>query len=369
MSKRYHLTEETLKSLEKNSDISELSLTRLKEIIRTEPGIPEHKPEPYYAVDPRDRLLIVYNSSRAKRPHDNKAVPSLTTTDEELNKEPNFITKGETTSIIDVAQLSEGFTFINLNLFPALYPFEQQSEPSNGEANNSGSFEGIHFLQWTSSYQDRDWHNMPVADCAVAMERVAALERMLLREEGGYVSFFKNCGRLVGGSIAQGHQQIGFSTVFPREALQLANFRKEKGTAYSRHILEENPADFMIEDFGRVVLLVPYCMRRPYNMMLIVKDSEKQHLYQLDEKEITQVAAGWKMGIQLMRSVLPRVGRVLAYNIVAHTGPGAGIFFDFFPYTQETGGFEHLGLYVCQSTPRLCADYINEMKREEVVIE
>ena len=364
MSERYHLTEKTLKTLEKNSNISELSFTELREIIRTEPGIPDHKPEPFYSVDPRDQLLIVYNSSRAKRPHDNKALPSLTTTDEELNKEPNFITKGETTSIIDVASLSEGFTFINLNLFPALYPFERHSEMGKNER-----FEGIHFLQWTSSYQDRDWHNMPIADCTVVMARIAALERMLLNEEQGYVSFFKNCGRLVGGSIAQGHQQIGFSTVFPREALQLENFRQERGMPYSAHILEENPQEFLIEDFGRVVLLVPYCMRRPYNMMLIVKDSEKQHLYQLDEKEITQVAAGWKMGIQLMRSILPRIGRALAYNIVAHTGPGAGIFFDFFPYTQETGGFEHLGLYVCQSTPLLCADSINEMKQEEVVIE
>ena len=43
--------------------------------------------------------------------------------------------------------------------------------------------------------------------------------------------------------------------------------------------------------------------------------------------------------------------RDLAYNIVTHSGPGAGLYLEFLPYTQEQGGLERLGLHVCQATP------------------
>ena len=38
-----------------------------------------------------------------------------------------MVCQGETTGIIDVAELSEGVTFINKNLYPALYPFMRSS--------------------------------------------------------------------------------------------------------------------------------------------------------------------------------------------------------------------------------------------------
>jgi hypothetical protein len=62
--------------------------------------------------------------------------------------------------------------------------------------------------------------------------------------------------------------------------------------------------------------------------------------------------------------MLSFIGKPIAYNIVGHTGPGAGIFFDFLPYTQETGGFEHLGLFVCQNTPELCVSNVKNYCRD-----
>ncbi len=356
---RYHLTRETLATILKNEKVEDLNAGSIEAVVRSESGIPDYSPEPFFQIDPFDGTKIVYNSSRASRPHDNETPPESIPEEEDLNKEANFVTTGKTTSVIDVAPLSEGFTFINFNLFPALFPHEEES----GDAS---TISGIHFLQWTSSYQDRDWHNMPVSDCSVALQRVAALEKTMLSDREGYFTFFKNCGRLVGGSIAQGHQQMGFTTVQPKRNAQLEDFARREKRSVPDFMLKKNPDNLLVKDFGKVVLLVPYFMRRPYNMMLMVKDGSKELLHQLDDLEIEQVAAGWKVGIRIMRSVLNRIGKSIAYNIIADTGKGTGVFFDFYPYTQETGGFEHLGLYVCQSTPELCADTIRSYCKEEL---
>jgi hypothetical protein len=46
--------------------------------------------------------------------------------------------------------------------------------------------------------------------------------------------------------------------------------------------------------------------------------------------------------------------------MVVHNGPGAGIYFEFMPYTQETGGFEHLRMWICQSTPAQAVEILKE---------
>lgn len=56
--------------------------------------------------------------------------------------------------------------------------------------------------------------------------------------------------------------------------------------------------------------------------------------------------------------MMPRVGRELAYNVVTHNGPGAGLYFEFLPYVQEIGGAEHLGLFICQGEPYSAARQI-----------
>ena len=344
---RYHLTEETLSTILKYDNVTALDRQELESLVAAEPGVSDHKPEQAVQIDPRDGIKILYNASRAARPHDNVVPPEAGREEEDLNAEANFVTRGKTTSVIDKAPLSEGFTFINLNLFPALFPFGAKRPVS-----------GMHFLQWTSSYQDRDWRNMPLDDCAVVMERAAALGKTLLRDGTGFYTLFKNFGRLVGGSIAQGHQQMGYSSVIHPKAEQLKGLAEKRGYTFADYLLRDNPSSLMLKEFGKAVLLIPYCMRRPYAMMLVLKDTSKRHLHELSDEEIAAAAAGWKIGILIMRRVLGWSGKSTAYNIVAHTGPGCGIFFEFMPYTQETGGFEHLGLFICQSTPEICAENI-----------
>ena len=113
-----------------------------------------------------------------------------------------------------------------------------------------------------------------------------------------------------------------------------------------------------IRDYGPACLLVPYFMRRPYDMILVLTDTTKQYLHQLSKQDLMAVAEGWRDAIRAISSIMPAIGREIAYNVVTHNGPGAGLYFEFLPYTQETGGFEHLGLIVCQANPGQAAEQL-----------
>jgi galactose-1-phosphate uridylyltransferase len=254
-----------------------------------------------------------------------------------------------------------------------------QAEVVNYEKSNLGSRPafGMHFLQWTSSWHDRDWHNLSAPDRVVVMGRLAALERILLTTSGdfmppssmsdgkqgyyGFVSIIKNGGRLVGGSLSHGHQQITFSNFLPRRILDNLDFKQKKGEVFSSFLLRENPAELCIYDYGTAVLMVPYFMRRPYDMLLAIKDTQKSYLHELTEAEIGAVSDAWHDAIELMRLVMPQIGREVAYNVVTHNGPGAGLYFEFLPYTQELGGIERLGLSVCQADPYTVSRQLRSM--------
>jgi galactose-1-phosphate uridylyltransferase len=288
-----------------------------------------------------------------------------------LDQKDCVICQGRTTHVIDVTDLSEGFTFINKNLFPIFYPAPSGKIPAvdTGEviADTEGyPSHGMHFLQWTSSQHDKDWHNMPQEDRIIAMRRLAALEKKFIHESNGYVSIIKNYGHLVGGSLAHGHQQIGFSNIMPRRFWQNQNFQEKYGETFSAYLRRENPPVLTVQDYGPAVLLVPYFMRRPLDMYLLLKDSSKQYLHELSEMETAAVADGWRDAIRIMLLAMPQIGRETAYNVVTHNGSGAGLYFEFLPYTQEMGGFEHLGLYLCQGNPQTSAAYARELLAQDL---
>jgi galactose-1-phosphate uridylyltransferase len=218
---------------------------------------------------------------------------------------------------------------------------------------------------------------MPHADLAVVMSRLAALEKQLLTtateempdhqpwsgQSGnrGYVSIIKNGGRLVGGSLMHGHQQIGFSNIMPRKIQEDLRFESENGKPFSEYLQRENPPELLIRKYSKAVLVVPYFMRRPYDMILAIKDLTKRYLYELEGEEIADIAKGWQDAIKIIHETLPAIGREIAYNVITHNGPGAGIYFEFLPYTQEIGGFEHLGLSVCQANTLDVATQIRQI--------
>ena len=374
------ISQETLKKILQAVDIDELSYEEIESAFLEEESIKDYIPDGICQVDPRNGDRIVYNTARAHRPHDNVPVDEI--------EEPAFsnqdcaICSGKTTGVLDYAELSEGFTFINKNLYPIHYPTDGSERYPTDYGKQSPKPDGIpthglHFLQWTSSFHDRDWHNMPLADRVIVLERLGALERKLLTgsehkmpptksiggqtEKRGYVSIIKNQGRLVGGSLVHGHQQIGFSNVMPGKFRRHWLFSKQRGENFASYLLRLNPDHLTIQDYGPAVLLVPYFMRRPYEMYLVLKDTSKQYLHELNEGELSAVADGWHDAILAILRVMPKIGRETAYIVTAINGPGAGLYFEFLPYTQETGGMEHLGLYLCQGNPDLSASHIRQI--------
>jgi galactose-1-phosphate uridylyltransferase len=333
-------------------DIETISTSRLVKLFREQEQMSGSLPDGTHQVDPRNGDRILYSASRARRPHDYRPL-----TIPEGGAEECVICRGQTTGIVDAAALSEGFTFINKNLFPVLYPHDRDGHLARG----------LHFLQWTSSLHDRDWYNMPPADLAIVMARLAALERVLLTSPEGqganFVSIIKNYGRAVGGSLEHGHQQILFGNVMPRRVADNRRYEETHGETLTAYLLRENPADLAISDYGAAVLLVPSFMRRPYDMMLVVKDTGKRHLYELTRDELLAVARGWHDATRVFHSLMPPIGREIAYNVLAHNGPGAGLYFEFLPFTQEEGGLEKLGLHVCQQNPATAASDIRRSLR------
>ncbi len=375
---RKHLSWEHLPQLLDWESLESLSFDQLVTLFERERGITNFIPDGTFQVDPRNNDRVVFNSSRVRRPHDNRPVEKILNQDD--NERECVICTGNTTGIIDVTELSDGFTFINKNLFPVVYPSKYPDKyPSDDGAEDSiyggRPAHGFHLLQWTSSYHDRDWHNIPVDDGVIIMRRLATLEEILLKsyldfhsqdsstsvEHTGYVSIIKNYGHLVGGSLVHGHQQIVFSNVMPARFYDNWRFQQINGKPFSGYLLEENPTELQVKDYGVAKLVVPYFMRRPFDMFLLVNDIDKGYLHELDDDEIKAVTLGWQDAIRVILQVMPMIGKETAYNITTHNGPGAGLYFEFLPYTQEIGGLEHLGLVICQGNPYDSAQQIREI--------
>ena len=371
---RHHLDEQTLQPILQARNLETLTCAQIEGLFRGEAPLAQYLPDGVYRIDPRDGAVVVFNAARARRPHDNAEPP--TQPNEDGANDP--ICRGETTGVIDVAPLSEGFTFINKNLFPILYPFEEGATASDSvDQDNGADPRGMHFLQWTSSYFDRDWYNMPQSDRLVVFRRLAALESKLLldgaagypvsgatsdgRPTHGHVLIIKNHGRLVGGSLAHGHQQILYSNVAPRHFQRNERFEQQYGETFAAYMLRENPTELEIKDYGPAVLMVPYFMRRPYNMLLILKDYRKRFLCDCTDEELAALSQAWGEATSAVMALMPAVAKPTAYNITVSNGPGAGLYCEFLPYTQETGGFEHLGLWVCQGSPEQAAPQLRQL--------
>jgi UDPglucose--hexose-1-phosphate uridylyltransferase len=329
-------------SILQHRDITTLNPDDLISIFQQEKELSDNLPEENAVQDPITSDYIIYNSRRGKRPKDN--IPSL-------NKEnPCPICSGSTTGIVDLIDLSEGFSFMNKNLFPILYPHNPTSDINQAR--------GFHMLQWTSSIHENNWLNMPLGDLFQVMARVAAVEGYLIsnkeiffpKKREGFVSIIKNFGRKVGGSLEHDHQQIGFSNIMPRRVKDNLNFLAENKKTFPEYLLSNNPQKLIIREYGTAVLVVPYFMQRPLYMTLVMKNPDKNYIYELTQEELSDVAQGWLDAVYCIHTLMLDSGKETAYNIITNTS--TGIYFNFLPYTQEFGGFEHMGLYLCQMTPQ-----------------
>lgn len=175
-----------------------------------------------------------------------------------------------------------------------------------------------------------------------------------------YISIIKNVGSAVGGSLEHGHQQIILGDIAPRRIVNNQRFLDQHGQTFSAYLQTSNPTSLLVHDYGPALLLVCEFMRRPYEMVLLLKDTNKSFLHEMDQPEIEAIALGWKNASQVIRKLMPTMKKQVAYNVITHNGPGAGLYFEFLPYTQEQGGLEQLGLSICQMEPEQAAQDIRK---------
>lgn len=378
MARNRRLSLARLESLVERRDCARAPDGELARAIRSCEAIRALRPEATCAVDPRDGMPILYSMARALRPHDTRPAQARAAAREAECP----VCAGKTTGILDVAPVGQGaVTFINKNLYPILYPLEGPQPEVAGApaAAERPPASGAHFLQWTSNRHDADLHNIGAAHAARLIERLGALEGTLLHEQGdlprvggpasacrkahhGYVGVIKNYGHKVGGSLRHGHQQIVHTNVRPQRTDLDMRFLDREGRSVARFVLEESPAELVLADHGAAVLLTPWFLRRPLHSMIVVQDTRKSYLHELAPAERRAVARALVAAARAVCAIMPRLGRDPTYNLVVHNGPIGGLYLELLPWTQEIGGYEQLGLYICQGTP----EHSHQLLREEL---
>jgi len=204
---------EDAKKVTLNFDIRTLDFAQLIDNINNDKLLQQSSPDGICQIDPRNGNLAIYNSSRAKRIH---------TTTETSDPQICPICEGKSSEIFDLVEQSEGFTFVNKNIYPIFHPIDEipNEEPDyflhQDLAHKGRASYGFHLLQWTSSIHHRDWHNMPFADALISFKQLARLEEVLLCQPtnfmsrsitkmdkqivSGYISIIKNYGAAAGAS-------------------------------------------------------------------------------------------------------------------------------------------------------------------------
>jgi galactose-1-phosphate uridylyltransferase len=323
-------------------------------------------------LDPRDGTIVIYAEHRALRQdeHSEKKQKKVS---------PCPICHGQLTEVVDVAELSDGFTFISQNRFPVVYPTNTQSAQASRcglypDPHHVGRYAyGFHLLQWSSSLHEHDWHNMPIADVSIGMRRLAKLEEKLLKESGGYmpvsdqikhlygyVSIIKNYGSAAGASLTHGHQQIAFSNIMPQRTYNNQRFYQRHHITFSQFLLEENPASLTVAEIGSTRIIVPYFMRRPFNL-LIVPQAEAEHLHELNTNEFQELEVAIQKTMQVYHCLLESLNKEVSFNMAIHTGPDSQLYVEFFPMVQAMGGFERIGMWICQLSAQKAADQLRAL--------
>jgi len=163
MTEPQQLKLEAVEALINARNVNDLSIREIMKGIIDDEQMAVFLPDSRCQIDPRTGDVIVYNSSRSTRLHTTSTLARLDNRDDQCP-----ICAGKSTGVIDLQPLSEGFTFINKNLYPILHPIGNLQENASGAPlypdpyHHGRSSYGMHLLQWTSSIHDRDWHNMAI---------------------------------------------------------------------------------------------------------------------------------------------------------------------------------------------------------------
>jgi len=371
------LSYKRLVELTEYEDVSKISYQQLvQSIIEDKANIAKFKPDNICSIDPRGYERIVYSEKRGKRPHEIKSSLSI---NKSINKEIAVtscpICQGKTTGIIDRSPLSSGYTFINKNLFPILYPENSLSIypliKDNKPVILKKKAYGLHLVQWSSTEHTKDLHNLSPSDVAIILARLGVLEEKLLhasdskmpetslhkgKSHFGYVGIIKNYGVNVGGSLGHGHQQIVHMNIIPAKIKMDINFIKKNGKSFVQFLLNKNPPEFTLYDGENLRILIPYFMKRALETIIAFKNPRISYLHDLNKKEILELALSLQKILKATINLMVKMDIEPAYNLLFHTGPIGEMYIEVLPHTQVYGGYEYSGIYVCQGSPLSTAE-------------
>ena len=300
-----------------------------------------YTPEPVHGQEPRDGFPIVYSESRKRR----MAIP----------EDVCVVCEQQTCPAVDLAQLpGDELAFLTPNLYPITYPFEDASATTRG----------LHLVHWSCLDHRGGLAGADPATASGILRQLARAEEFLLhnapeqypeRGDGhrGHVGVVKNRGRRVGGSVEHDHQQILLSAVLPAEP--------ERARGLGPTLLRDTPKALVVDDLdGAARVLVPPFMRRPLHAFVVPAGPEAGWLHHLDDELLDALALALARLTRAADTLMTASHGEPAWNIVCHTGPGIGPLFELRPFTQPLGGYEHLGLYLCEERPETSAARLRE---------
>jgi hypothetical protein len=357
------LARATLQANTASASLAALGFDGLQRLCRQSAG--RHAPDPQGALDPRGALPIAYSEVRATR----------------LAESPDtcVVCESRTCPAADIAALPGGdVAWLTPNYYPIVFPFEA---PPAAAADAPLALRGVHLVQWSSLRHDGGLVGADAATAAALFAQLARAEAFLLRgggDEGlphrGHVGIIKNRGRRVGGSVEHDHQQLLLSNrPFAEPAL----------TAGLQHaLLAGARAELAVDDIdGLARTLVPDFMRRPLHAFIVPRElpgaasgdapgdarsdakgdaAARGWLHQLPPAVRDAVAYAVARLTQAVSAAMLARGQEPAWNLVFHTGPGCGPLLELRPFTQPLGGYEHLGLYLCEERPATSAARLRE---------
>ena len=108
------------------------------------------------------------------------------------------------------------------------------------------------------------------------------------RRHGGYVVMVEG-GRFRWLLNYVGRERFEVASEVLGPGAHALRFERERGERYADYILRENPAALCVRDYGEAVLLVPYFMKRPYDMQLVLRHTARRYLHQLDDGTLREI--------------------------------------------------------------------------------
>lgn len=315
-----------------------------------------HPPDAAGALDPRLALPIAYSEARASRlaeSYDDCAVCA-----------------NRTCPAADIALLpGDDLAWLTPNLYPILLPREAEGRALEAAPFQGLPLHGLHLVHWSSLRHDGGLVGADADTAAALLAQLARAEDFLLHHAGadyprsgcgpdglphrGHAGLIKNRGRRVGGSVEHDHQQLLLSNQ-PFAEPPLSRGLRAALLAGATPALDVDDID------GLARTLVPPFMRRPLHAFVVPAGADAGWLHHLDGRVLDACALALARLTHAVSAAMVAAGQEPAWNVVCLAGEGCGPVFELRAFTQPLGGYEHLGLYLCEERPATSAARLRE---------